>query len=43
MQRYQYWLQSFCEKYGNTYGDILAESRGGGVQSESGYSGGRKL
>jgi hypothetical protein len=30
MQRYQYWLQSYCEKFGNVYGDILAESRGGG-------------
>jgi hypothetical protein len=30
MQRYQYWLQSYCEQRGHVYGDILAESRGGG-------------
>ena len=30
MQRYQYWLQAYCERHGHVYGDILAESRGGG-------------
>jgi hypothetical protein len=29
MQRYQYWLQAYCEQCGHVYGDILAESRGG--------------
>lgn len=29
MQRYQYWMQEFCQKRGHCFGDILAESRGG--------------
>jgi len=29
MQRYIYWLQAYSKKFGHTYGDILAESRGG--------------
>ncbi len=30
MQRYQYWMQDNAARFGHTYGDILAESRGGG-------------
>lgn len=30
MQRYQYWLQDYQSLYGTSYGDILAEARGGG-------------
>lgn len=30
MQRYQYWMQSYKQKYGGCKGDILAEARGGG-------------
>ena len=29
MQRYQYWLQEYAQKYGVVLGDIMAESRGG--------------
>ena len=29
MQRYQFWMQSYCSKFGHCYGDILAEARGG--------------
>ena len=29
MQRYQYWIQEYIERYGQVYGDIMAESRGG--------------
>jgi len=30
MQRYQYWLQEYCRRIQPCFGDILAESRGGG-------------
>lgn len=29
MQRYQYWMQKYNTRYGHTFGDIMAESRGG--------------
>ena len=30
MQRYQYWMQSFSSEFGTSFGDIMAEARGGG-------------
>lgn len=30
MQRYQYWMQTYSCRYGNAFGDIMAEARGGG-------------
>ena len=30
MQRYQYWMQDFSSIYGSSFGDIMAEARGGG-------------
>lgn len=29
MQRYQYWMQDYSYKFGASFGDIMAESRGG--------------
>lgn len=29
MQRYQYWMQDYCQRHGVVMGDIVAESRGG--------------
>lgn len=30
MQRYQYWMQDYSSKFGTSFGDIMAEARGGG-------------
>lgn len=30
MQRYQYWMQEYSSKFGLSFGDIMAEARGGG-------------
>ena len=30
MQRYQYWMQSCNGRFGSSFGDVLAEARGGG-------------
>ena len=30
MQRYQYWMQEYSSCYGTSFGDIMAEARGGG-------------